>query len=299
MVFDRKSACERIPLGGIAAAVAALSCGDPADDPSLVHRWDSSGVEIVEALRPLWDSVPGWNIAPEPLVDLALSGAGPNHEFDDVIGMSRLADGSLVLVDRGWSEIRRYSAEGGFLNSTGREGEGPGEYRQIEMMEHAQGDTLLVLDFGGRVTVLGPGLALLRTFDLPPFTRPIYALDDGTMVVQVAGPFASGNEPLDRLFRKPRTLWRFRTTGERLDSIGAVEGVENYLAYGGRLSLWPLFGKASQVATGGGRIFRGESDEMQVEELSPAGDLVRVLRIRDFPLALTDDEVGAEREAYG
>ena len=134
MVFDRKSACERIPLGGIAAAVAALSCGDPADDPSLVHRWDSSGVEIVEALRPLWDSVPGWTIAPEPLVDLALSGAGPNHEFDDVTGMSRLADGSLVLVDRGWSEIRRYSAEGGFLNSTGREGEGAGEYRQIEMM---------------------------------------------------------------------------------------------------------------------------------------------------------------------
>ena len=69
--------------------------------------------------------------------------------------------------------------------------------------------------------------------------------------------------------------------------------------YGGRLSVGPLFGKASQIATGGGRIFVGESDEMQVEELSPAGDLVRVLRIRDFPLALTDDEVRAEREAYG
>ena len=36
-----------------------------------------------------------------------------------------------------------------------------------------------------------------------------------------------------------------------------------------------------------------------MEELSPAGDLVRVLRIRDFPLALTDDEVRTEREAYG
>ena len=131
-------------------------------------------MEIVEALRRLWDDVAGGTIDPEQLVDLALSRAGPNHEFDDVIGMSRLADGSLVLVNRGWSEIRLYSAEGGFLNSTGR----------------------------------------------------------------------------------------FWTTGERLDSIGAVEGVENYLAYGGRLSLWPLFGKASQVATGGGRIFRRESDEL-------------------------------------
>ena len=201
-----------------------------------------------------------------------------------------------MLVDRGWSEIGRYSADGGFLNSTGREGEGPGEYRQIEVMKHAEGGTLLVLDFGGRVTVLGPDLTLLRTFDLPPFTRPIYPLDDGTMVVQVAGPFASGDESLDRLFRKPRALWRFRTTGERLDSIGMVAGVENYLAYGGVLSLWPLFGKASQVATSGGRVFQGESDEMQVEELSPAGDLVRVLRIRDFPLAITDAEVRAERE---
>ena len=45
-------------------------------------------MEIVEALRPLWDSVPGWTIDPEPLLDLALSGAGPNHEFDHVIAIS-------------------------------------------------------------------------------------------------------------------------------------------------------------------------------------------------------------------
>ena len=282
-----------------AACACLLACGDQAADPSLVHRRDSAGVEIVEALRPLWDDVPGWTIDPEPLVDLAVTGSGPNHEFGQVIGMARLSDGSLALVDRLWSEIRRYSAEGDFLNSTGREGEGPGEYQQIELMDHARADTLLVLDFGGRVTVLGPDLSLLRTFDLPPLARPIFALDDGTMVVQMGRPFSDGSEALDRLLRIPRALWRFGTTGERLDSIGRVAGAEIYLAYGGRLSVGPLFGKVSQVATGGGRIFRGESDEMQVEELSPAGDLIRVLRIPDFPLALTDEQVRAERDAYG
>ena len=81
MIIGRMPAFERLSLGGsIAVAVPALSCGDLAVDPSLVHSRDSSRVEMVEALRPLWDDVPGWTIDPDPLVDLALSGTGLNHE---------------------------------------------------------------------------------------------------------------------------------------------------------------------------------------------------------------------------
>ena len=44
----------------------------------------SAGVEIVEALRPLWGESSLWRIDPEPTVDLTVSGSGPNHEFGDV-----------------------------------------------------------------------------------------------------------------------------------------------------------------------------------------------------------------------
>jgi len=51
MIIDRIPACGRIPPGGsIAAAVAALSCGDSADDPSLVHRWPC-GCNGIAAVR--------------------------------------------------------------------------------------------------------------------------------------------------------------------------------------------------------------------------------------------------------
>ena len=86
-------------------------------------------------------------------MDLTRSGSGPNHEFGDVGGMVRLADGSLVVADATYRQIRLYSPEGGFLASAGRAGEGPGEFSGgIVEMVGATGDTVWVLDRVGRVS---------------------------------------------------------------------------------------------------------------------------------------------------
>ncbi|MYD13290.1 MAG: hypothetical protein F4107_05015 [Gemmatimonadetes bacterium] len=47
----------------------------------------------------------------------------------------------------------------------------------------------------------------------------------------------------------------------------------------------------------GDRIFVGSSDHMQIEELNTSCDTVRILRIPDYPLALTAQQVRAERDA--
>ena len=121
----------------------------------------SAGVEVVSALRPLWGDSSLWRIDPEPVMDLTRSGSGPNHEFGDVGGMVRLADGSLVVADATYRQIRLYSPEGGFLASNGRAGEGPGEFSGgITEMVGATDDTAWVLDRVGRVSVFGPDLAL-------------------------------------------------------------------------------------------------------------------------------------------
>ena len=59
----------------------------------------------------------------------------------------------------------------------------------------------------------------------------------------------------------------------------------------------PLFGKESVLDVHEGRIVTGSSDRMQIETLSPNGDTVRIVRIPDFPLALTADQVAVERNA--
>jgi hypothetical protein len=45
----------------------------------------------------------------------------------------------------------------------------------------------------------------------------------------------------------------------------------------------------------GRRIFNGANDLMQVQELDMSGNLVRILRIPDYPLELTAAQIAAER----
>ena len=57
--------------------------------PSSVSRRDSAGIAIVESGSPRWGAGDGWTIDPQPLVDLATSGAGANHEFFRVVDAMR------------------------------------------------------------------------------------------------------------------------------------------------------------------------------------------------------------------
>ena len=86
----------------------------------------------------------------------------------------------------------------------------------------------------------------------------------------------------------------FDLEGTSGDTIGWTPGWEEYT--NDILSAAPLFRKSSVLDTHGDRIFVGSSDHMQIEELNTRGDTVRILRIPDYPLALTAEQVRAERD---
>lgn len=275
-----------------------LSCtGEDAGLPLVVQR-DSAGVEISEALRPLWDDSSPWSIDPDPIVDLTLSGSGPAHEFFRVRGVKQRADGSLVLADRASRQIRHYSREGEFLGALGGPGQGPGEFRSLERVETVA-DTVFALDSDGRVTVVGPEMTLIRTFDLPHHIIEFHSLGDGTFLAEYfmdPGPV----EIVNRMVRPPVALVRFDREGIEIDSIAERPGREYYTFafedYSG--SAPPLFGRHWVAATLGPRVFYGSSDLMQVEELNLAGNIARILRVPGHGLDLTDAEVAAERQGY-
>ena len=214
--------------------------------------------------------------------------------------MVRLADGSLVVADDTWLQIRLYSPEGSFVRATGRDGEGPGEFSGgIEQMVGAGGDTVWVLDWDGRVSVFGPDLALARTFSLLANASSIHDLGDGSMAVEYISPFWT-RDAIGAI-RNPTVLWRFDVEGTRLDSIAATEGYDEYVVQrpnGNTASVSPLFRKEAQVASHAGSIFVGNAEFMEVEERTREGDLVRILRIPDYPLSLSRSALRAEREAY-
>ena len=287
----------------VAPAVGAclLACGEPVDDPSLVNRRDSAGVEIVEASRPLWgdgDSE-AWRVDPEPVVDLALTGDGSIHEFHRVQGMTRLSSGGLVVADGGSDEIRLFSEGGDFLDAAGGPGEGPGEFTGLRGLARGHGDTLLALDQDDRMALFAPDLTFVGESGLPPFSQAIYALDDGTLIVESETMSALEILESGGLVRVPTVLWSFDLEDASIDSIGEAAGEEQHVVVSGprQGQTGTLFGRRSHVATHGGNIYRGRAITMELEELTAAGDLVRILRIPDFPLALSAEAIRVERGA--
>ena len=284
-------------LRGVAVLLLCglASCVNQESGPPLLVQRDSAGIEIIEATRPLWGDSSLWHIDPEPLLDLTLTGSGTNHEFYRVRGMKQRPDGSLVVADRGSQEVRVFSEAGEFRGSFGGPGEGPGEFRNLWGIENV-GDTLLALD-RSRVTVVAPDLALARTFDLAERAWSLDYLGGGT-ILAVATPPGLPEAPATGLIRLPEVLTLVNLDGVKIDDIGETPGSESYVSAGENYASGsPLFGKGSHVAALGQRIFLGPSDAMQVEVLDMTGNLVRILRIPDYPLDLTDARIATEREA--
>ncbi len=275
--------------------------------PSEVERWDSAGVEIVESLNPLWGERRRWHIDPKPLVDLTSSGAASGHEsgtdphiFDRVRGILRLSDGSFVVANSGSHEVRYYSPRGDFRTAIGREGEGPGEFTGIRDIALLTSDTLLVLDYDARVTVLDSAGGLVRVFALPRYTIGIHALGDDDFVSVSGFPSMSVYQGYSGMIWEPGALWRYDLGGALIDSIGETAGFEEYIFSidgGPSGAAVPLFGKSAQVATGDNSIVFGNADRMQVEEMSPDGEILRILRIAEYPLELARETIDAERKA--
>lgn len=273
-----------------------VSCTAPDPRPSLVVHRDSAGVWIIEALRPLWGDSSLWSIDPEPRVDLVRSGSGPAHEFFRVRDVRQRPDGSVVVADRGSQEVRLYSPEGRFLGSAGGVGDGPGEFRNLWKVEPSA-DRILALDQRGRVAVFTPDLGQTHTFDLSARAFDLHGRGDGTVVVEVFSSAAT--PPATQVIRSSRALLRYDLTGARIDSLGETAGGEEVARVidDRPISGPPLFPREGHVAANGDVILQGSADLMDVRELSVTGNVVRILRIPDYPLSLTDEEVAAEREA--
>ncbi len=272
---------------------AIAACSDADSGLPLVIQRDSAGIQIVEAMRPLWADSSLWRIDPEPLLDLTLTGSGPAHEFYRAGSMKQRPDGSLMLASRSSEEVRVFSATGEFLGSFGGTGDGPGEFRGLYMIENA-GDTLLAMDSDGRVAVVAPDLSVVRTFNIAPLTLDLHYLDSGAILPEPRSLVLPQAGVAGRI-RRPDPLVLFDLEGEQIDSIGETRGPELYVS-GGTVGVF--FGKSSHVATMGRRIFLGSNDTMQVDELDVSGNLVRILRIPDYPLDLSDAQIAAERDFF-
>ena len=138
-------------------AAGGLATGNTAPLAPAVR--DSAGVAIFEHAADAFERAPRFVMSEKPVTEV--KGSGFEVELTRVWQPMLLADGRIVFYAEG--SVVVVGADGGIVERIGRDGEGPGEFRDGEITR-GLGDTVIVYDRAiGRVSVVVPGGGVVRS----------------------------------------------------------------------------------------------------------------------------------------
>jgi hypothetical protein len=284
----------------VAGALTLAGCAEQRQAGDPFSSSDSAGVTVVEYSAPP-ESAADLPIPAEPSLQLGVVEGDSAQEFEFVAGATRLADGTIVIADAGASQIRAFGPSGELRWTAGREGEGPGEYRNIGWVR-THGDSLAVYDRAlGRLTVLSLGGDRIRTVTLRPAPgglRPhvLAVRPDGSMVVRVQQTITPNIPP--GVHQPVGFVALYSASGELADSVVSVGGREWALTIvdGRRLLASHVFGREGLAAASPEAIHIADSGRFEVRSLAVEGMLRRVLRVAQAATPVTQADIDAYRE---
>jgi hypothetical protein len=210
---------------------------------------DSAGIEIVQYPAAAYKNLPEWTVSAEPEVRIGAIEGEEDYLFMRIAGALRLDDGRFAVLDGGLKQLRLFSANGEFLRSQGREGEGPGEYVNSLALWRLPGDSLAVFDAsGGRVSVLTKELDLGRVVRVRPLggnPLPAGNLHDGRLLARYNGFVSIPADLAEYWFISPQGA----------DSLGLFRLWENIeIPPGGRLRETPPIWTQFRFSAAGGQV---------------------------------------------
>lgn len=261
---------------------------------------DSAGIEIIESLAPTWHGSGPWSVGLPPLVDLAVAGEGPMHQFYRITDATFGPGGTVVVANSGTGEVRFYESSGRFLASVGRAGDGPGEFRRLSSVQVYTPDSVVAFDYWqGRATVLGPTGMLGRTITLTVLNgaapQQIHVASDSELVVILTDIELEG--PRTGFARVPQTALSATHEGQITHEIGRLKGFETYLIPGGDVA--PPFRRASHAAVANGSLFVCDGEVVEYRVLTLEGRLRQIARVPDYPLGIPRERLDSLRSAIG
>jgi hypothetical protein len=276
-----KLACEALLSLTIAFLLAA--CGSEAAGPRVVVR-DSAGIQIVEN-GPVKELPPAFQISPTWRLDLGGAKDSPDEELDPgapFLNATRLSDGRFVVSDM--SAVKVFDANGRYVSTIGRSGDGPGEFRQLRAVCVAPGDTIIALGNGApRVSAFDRDGNHVRTFNVKDeYVEGSGCFEDGSLLIhsparpnpQSALPPASGEE-IDLI-----------NTVTRIGSDGHVLGVVGDFPSG----TFNLFIEQVMNTVPHGRLlYVGDGDLPEIRVYTMDGKLLRIIRWEQARIPVTDE----------
>lgn len=257
----------------LSLSLLVVSCA-PGEPKSLTLVSDSAGIRIVEYRGvPPVDTLNGSLVLQFGTVD----GVGP-EQFDRIVGMALLSDGSLVVADQGSGEIRVFPRDGRPPRVMGGKGDGPGEFRTLAGAFVLRDDSILGFDGrGARFAVFTKDGSLGRTGSLRapevggiPRLEGLLAGDSWLCSVRL--PTASNDQDSEsgRSFHDAMLLFRYSQDGLPLASLGQSSSLEKVRQRQGSALTTQLLPLGSQGYWGvaGGRVFSLSSTHSEVRFVS-------------------------------
>ncbi len=133
-------------LPAVLVLLVAASCADPPPEVFEHRVWDSAGVELIETGSPAFAGDEGWEIAPDPILELGQRDGTEPFLFSRIWDALLLPDGRIVVSDNHEPHVRIFGADGSHLSSFGRPGEAPMDFGAPPMLAYIAPDTLLTWD---------------------------------------------------------------------------------------------------------------------------------------------------------
>lgn len=199
---------------------------------------DSAGVRTVASMRPAWDSSTAWVIDTTPLRAVGGDERDSLAMLQVVAGAMRQGDGTVVVADRGSSQLKYYDPSGKLVRTVSRHGRGPGEFEYIGWLLACGGDSAFVSDIGNRqVSVIAPDGRVTRRFSIEtsegtgtPFTTS--CARNGGVVTTGWGDLRQTLQQ-DRPFRPQVPVDLSGTDGRLRRALGRFPGTEMAPVTGG------------------------------------------------------------------
>ena len=211
----------------------------------------------------------------------------------------------LVLV-AGHRELRIYGADGTWVRTIGRDGDGPGEMRSPGGV-FVSGDSIFVIDNQlSRVTAISThgdplGVWAFPTLEAIGRIQPGQRLDDGRWIGWGGIRFANGEMPATGLSRQPVTYWLFPAHLPPVaDTILTTPGTEQHLnintgADGQVVSAtvhMPPLARSAPMAADQDRFIWGDNAHRELRVTTLSGALTTILRW-DAPVIPVDEPLVA------
>lgn len=289
-------------LSLVAASVILAGCAD-AQEGTRVSITDSAGIRLIESHRPEWQGSRGWRLEPHPELVIGEPARSSAEEFTRIEEVLTLPDGRIVVANQNDPpNIRFFDPAGDHLESVGREGEGPGEFLDIEELWFAPPDSLVVFDRRAfEITLFGTDgryldeVQMELQFGQDPDLRGLFKgrFADGSYLFLPLAPYPSRNTQGSG--RERLAVVRALANATIVDTIGVFPYLDWVGLSSGSVTS-PLFGHQAAHLVHDSAYYTGMGDDFTIDHYTLTGRHLRRIR-RAFEVQPITDELRERRIA--